>query len=400
MSLGNTKPFFERNLNEFNLLDFGQNLDEFDHIYDPDSRVTKYLEANLEASLPNGFVLAGHSEITRQSCGRFRGIKGTKKFTRDTLELTFDTCNKLTCPICVRKASKVKALKIQQKCKDYIWWLITHGYKAKYLCPKHISFDPIDFKPNFESRKAFHSSIKEFIDKNISPYLSGGVVFYHHHRFKNKEKRDILKVSPHFHVIGFGFLPNYKEYQEKHGFQYHSHGKLLSLADIFRVARYELTHITFPLDEIIRKTKRTDPELSLLVKKQEWDKFLNLQTKPIPEFKETKSLHSFHTYFYFNNMSPYKIRELKKKIHWLPERDDMYNKKVYEILDGIILAFPTKTNDFKFYNLQEAYDKALRITPDILVKVFKSKLRWGKLYKVKSIFRWLEIKNNVEIHAF
>lgn len=401
MFLGNTKPFFDRSdknefywdfyLKNFNLIDYGQDKYEFENIYDSDSRVERYLHANMD-DLPNLFILSGRGQKTRDTCGRFKGIRSGKFSPTLSRELMFTTCNKLSCPVCVRKAANVKALKIVQKCRDYIWFCITQGITFPNLRPKHFTFNPLDFKPNLEDMKKYHESIKKFIERNIQPYLMAGIVFYHHHRFKT-EKKETLKEFGHFHVIGFGYMPDYKTFFKKHNFIYTNEGYLNTLSDIFRVARYELTHVIFPRKKIVRKTKRTHSEIETLTKHNEWQKFLGLPEVPITEYKESKSIHSFHSYFYFGYMSPYNIRKLKERKIFLPMRHVDTNEKMYEIIDGVLFRKQSLSGRYKYYTIVEMYDKGLIVDDDLQVKFFKSKLKWGKLFKQSHWIRWIKIKN-------
>lgn len=394
MFLANTKPFFDERdvtLQKFNLLDFGQ-IDDYSYVYDPDSRVEKYLRASMP-SLPSEFQMSGHGTKSRESCGKFKGIRATKEQPLQTSELMFDTCNKLSCPTCVRKASAVKATKITQKCKDYIIYCFLQGIQFPNLAPKHYSFDPLDFCPDFQDMKTYYKSIKEFIINNIEPYLDGGVVFYHHHRFVPGTDATELYEFGHFHVIGFGYLPHYKDYEKKHGFQYHFHGYLNSLADIFRVARYELTHVVYPERNIQRKSKLTDYEREQLVKDREYLTFLGGVPNPIGEWKITKSKHAYHSYFYFGNLSPYRIKKVRtfKTIQAMRHPDT--NQRIYQILEGVHFKLPTIDNRYKYYPLKEMYLLKPLVHPDIQIKIFKSRLKWGKLYRDTKKINYILVKN-------
>lgn len=418
--LANTKPFFKNQnilsdfyLEKFNLLDYGQLDSEYHDIYDPDSRVEKYINA-IMPELPEGFLFAGHGDVTRDSCGEFQGVRATKQNPSLTKEIMFNTCNKLSCPTCVRKASNVKAQKIVQKIKDYIWFCVAQGTSRINLVPKHFTFNPnyVDkhgvyhenFKADFSSMKNYHKSVKIFIKKYISPYLDGSVVFYHHHRFKDVLKTK-LKEMGHFHVIGFGYLPKYDVFQNKFGFIYTNEGYLNTLSDVFRVARYELTHVIFPQKFIIRKTILTNAQMDYKRRENEWLRFLHIDTKPIERINFKESLHSFHSYFYAGYLSPYKIRYLKckktkrspkglKKMKFRrPMRNVDTNDKVYEIVDGVILRFLDKSGRYKYYPLDEAVAKRIIVNKNMQIKIFNDRLKFGKLYKTNSLLNWILIKD-------
>ena len=421
--LAPTKPFISNKnflddfyLKKFNLLDFGHKDKDFSDIYDSDSRIEQYINAEIpsEIALPDGFVMAGHGNVSRDLCGEFLGARSTKQDPSGTLDVMRNSCSKLGCPTCVLEASTVKSTNILQKIRDYIWFLVTQGVNHKFLVPKHYTLNPnyIDksgnyhenFVPDLSTMKNYHQSIKDFEKKHIDPFLDAYVLVYHHHRFAN-EGKTILKVSPHFHVIGFGKFPKYEVFLQKFGFIYTNEGYLNTPADIFRVARYELTHGIFPQKNIKRKSVLSEKEFAYKKKEKSFETWLTgVEFDEVTRNVVKESKHSFHSYFYGGNLSPYNIRYLKCKVKKrtpkglkkirisLPMRDLETNHKIYEIIAGLLFRMLDKLGRWKYYTLSERIVLAPRINKDIQVRFDYNRLKFGKLYKTNSYLNWIKIK--------
>ncbi|MBA7494947.1 hypothetical protein ES702_05525 [subsurface metagenome] len=419
--LANTKPFFQNKnivspffLNQFNLSDYGHLDSEFEKIYDPDSRVSYYLNAD-SPELPEGFLRAGTGDITRDTCGEIIGVRSTKQNPKGTKEILYNSCGKLSCPSCVRKASNIKALAIANKVFDFQRFLFINEVNRSGLIPKHLTFNPnfIDkhgvfhenFIPDFSSMKNYHKSIKRFIEKYISPYISASVVFYHHHRFKDVLKTE-LKEMGHFHVIGFGYMPKYEIFQKKHSFIYTNEGSLKTFADIFRVARYELTHVIFPQKKIKRHSLMSESEFVYRKKDKDFvDWLLYIEYNEITREQVKESLHSFHSYFYAGFLSPYKKRYLKcKKTNKYPKglkkletkramRDIDSHNIIFMITGGITLRFLTKDGRYKYYTLDEAIARKLKVNENIEIKFYYDRLKFGHKCKQKYFLNQFKIKS-------
>ncbi|MBA7496355.1 hypothetical protein ES702_06955 [subsurface metagenome] len=412
--LGNTKPFSQRKnlisdfyLDKFNLLDYGQEKGDYFPLFDPDSRVEKYINAEMP-ELPEGFILAGHGDVSRDSCGEIRGVRATKQNPKSTIELMYNSCNKSSCPVCIRKASGVKAKNILRKIKAYQRFLFSEGVNLVHFVPKHYTLNPnyVDkhgvfhenFIPDFSSIKNYHKSVKEFIKLYITPYLDASVVFYHHHRFKDALKTE-LKEMGHFHVIGFGYMPKYEIFQKKFGFIYTNEGYLNTRADIYRVARYELTHVIFPQKHIKRHSIMTESEFAYRKKEKDFvDWLLHIEFNELTREQVKESIHSYHSYFYTGNLSPYKTRYKKcKKTNRCPNgqkrvilkrmmRDMDTNNVFREIIAGITFGFLTKDGRYKYYTRDEAIERKLKVNKDIIIKLDSKYIVWGKFFKTKSYF--------------
>ena len=399
-----TKAFLDREKNDLdydfflrkkNLLDYGHLEKDFHYIFNLDARIIRYLKAEMP-ELPYPFVLTGHGVKTRSSCGEFRGLKSTKQNVELTHKLMFKSCNQLQCPSCAPQSSSVKAKAIVQKYRDYIWYMITCGFNDYELCPKHYSLNPLNFHPDFSSSKNYRISLMAFAKEFIDPYMDASVWCYHEHRFANEEKTN-LKSFGHFHVFGWGHFPHFKIFEAKHGFQYvnigYKAGKVYnSLSDIFRVWRYELSHVIFPRNKIIRRTKRTYDEISRLSRENLALELLGLDRVEITEYREDISLHSSPAYFYQGFMSPYLTRKIKEKKILLPERSDFNNEKMYKITEGYLIREKTDVG-FLNHTPAEAFDKRVKVGLDTQIKYFKSKLKFSKhSRRAKHFFRIIKIQ--------
>ena len=388
-------------LRKKNLLDFGHFESDFNFIYNPDQRTIKYLKAE-HPDLPYPFVLTGHGQITRPSCGIFLGLKATKKSTELTHKLMFTSCNQLQCPVCAEKSCSIKAKAIVQKFRDYIWYLITRGFSDYELRPKHYALNPnfvdkngfehINFVPDYsDNGKNYRKSLMAFVKKYIDPYMDASTWCYHEYRFADDEQTK-LKNSGHFHVVGWGHFPHFKVFESMFGFQYvnigYKNGTVISsLADLFRIWRYELSHVVFPRNKIIRTTKRTFDEISRMSRENLDNRLLGISEVQITEFRKDISLHSAPAYFYQGFMSSYLTRKIKERKILLPERSDLNNQKMYKILDGYLIREHTNVGTL-IHTPAEAFDKRIKINLHLQIKYFKSKLKFSnRACREKHFFR-------------
>jgi len=397
---------YRRFLKKPNLLDYGHDSKDFSYVYNPDARIIQYFKASVP-ELPYPFVLAGHGNITRDSCGEFGGFKADKNDVLNTIVPIIKSCNQLKCSVCAMKACSIKAKAITQKYVDYIRYLFAHGFSMKELRPKHFSFNPnyvdkngvvhINFVPDFSSPKNYDLSIKAFAKKYIEPYLEAGAWCYHHYRFADEEKTS-LKVSGHFHAVAFGWMPDFFDYMAKNGFNYvnegyKNHKEITSQSDIYRIWRYELSHVIFPVNKIIRISKRTHDEISDMARENSNRQLLGIESIVISEYKEAWSFHSACAYHYFGNMSPYKTRILKERKIKLPERDSRTNGKIYRIIDGYLMR-SGPAGKKKVYLPNEAVDRRIKVDLDLEIMIFKSKLKFSKkACREKHFLRIIKIKN-------
>lgn len=94
-------------------------------------------------------------------------------------------------------------------------------------------------------KSMYQLSIKQ-INKKIKPILKkagilGGSKVLHPFRFHDK-KSWVPYVSPHFHLICFGWILNTAEIHEKTGIIINKISTLYNETDVFRTSKYQLTH--------------------------------------------------------------------------------------------------------------------------------------------------------------
>lgn len=398
------------NLKTFNLFDYHRNESEFVRLFDLDSRIQRYKNANMP-QLPNGFVQASHGTIYRKKqCGRYKYVRGSKIHTKETLDVVIDSCNKLGCPRCFVSASTVKALAIYQHIKDIQDYLFVQGYPRVSLIPKHYVFSPPNDAPmwSIESIDVFKKDIKAFMSKHIKPFFIAGVGFPHQFRFVDPDIRVDLKHSNHLHVIAFGGkLDNYKLFQQKHGFQYYMLGYLNTKSDIIRCARYLLTHVIFTEKSITRVSEWSEFQLSEMKKNNEWLEFLKGSPLPIPNQNITHSMHSRPAYFYSGALLPHNKRYkkvvkskrfpkgLRKMVFRRGIRDLDFNELVYYINSGVRFRVPDLNGRWKYYDLFEMKILSPVVDPTIEFEL-TSNLKFGKLCRQKKFMNCLELIKNLK----
>lgn len=400
----------EKNLKTFNLSDYHGIASEFVQLFDVDSRIQRYKDA-IMPFLPDGFVQSAHGPIYRKSqCGRYKYVRGSKIHTQDTLSVVIHSCNKLGCPRCFVTASTVKSLAIYQHIKDIQDYLFAKGYPRASLIPKHYVFSPPDDAPmwSIESIEVFKKDISDFMAKHIEPSFIAGVGFPHQFRFVDPELRLELKHSNHLHVIAFGGkLDHYKEFQQKHGFQYYMLGYLNTKSDIIRCVRYLLTHVIFTEKRITRTSEWTEIQLSEMKKNNEWLVFLKGTPLPIPNLNITFSMHSRPAYFYSGALKPHNKRYkkvvkskrfplgLRKMVFRRGIRDLDFNELVYYILAGVRFRVSDLNGRWKYYDLFEMSILSPVVDPTIEFELTNN-LKFGKLCRSKKYINSLELIKNLK----
>jgi len=230
--------------NQSRLLEYAFKDDcQFESIYSPDARTEKYFNA-FKPILLNNFTMVGNGLGEENDCGKYRGLKTCPHHPHQKLEPIMKSCNKLACPVCWRKASKRKGNQIADHMKgraDYLFW---NGYK--YITPAHYSLNVVVTKDQFyeilSSWAMYQNYCKIIIEPVIEEYFLGSVYMCHPFRFVDKDTRKTLHYSLHFHVMGWGYLPRWDKFVEKHGFNYTKLSNLTGLKAIKACASYILTH--------------------------------------------------------------------------------------------------------------------------------------------------------------
>lgn len=157
------------------------------------------------------------------------------------------SCDRPECPVCY----PTWALKLAKRASERVEWA-ERLYKEKgerigYI--KHTTFSPsldyaIEAIKTVEGVRKLRSEAVEFFKK---AGLKGGVVVFHPFRQNRPEKSNFNPSipayawyqSPHFHVVGFGYLQNSEDFYNETGWVYKNHGERMSVR---YTIYYQLTH--------------------------------------------------------------------------------------------------------------------------------------------------------------
>jgi len=103
---------------------------------------------------------------------------------------------------------------------------------------RHIVLSP----PPERAAMMFYADLKKWLDNVLKiANIKTAAVIFHPFRFEDREKV-IPKISPHFHLLVYGKVTNTIEFHNKAGWTITNLGDLETDTDIFRCARYLLSH--------------------------------------------------------------------------------------------------------------------------------------------------------------
>jgi hypothetical protein len=182
------------------------------------------------------FKVAGHGDKTNDMCGTFKNIykvRGKEKYIG-----SFMNCNKLECPICCAGASNKKAEKPALKL------LLRSRYQNKPIRHWSLNFnlnlfhllDVNDPKFTYQTFKKLRLRLSYLLRAIGIEY---GYLVLHSHRLRDDDK---LHVSPHFHLIGVGKLPQADLFYKTFGFTYKNHGVRKYGFNVRSTISYLLSH--------------------------------------------------------------------------------------------------------------------------------------------------------------
>lgn len=244
------------------------------HYFD-NKKITFYRLANIPKFQEyQDIILAGRGDIYREGCGDFYGSYSCKD--GHTRKHKNKYCYKLDCPICFHKSIHRTARRLMTKLSKY-----KKVHKIHY---KHISFNI------YWNSKLYHKLLREDRDKANNYYRShkiwdihnleqlkkakkklqrilkkygcSGILIFHPYR-PNKNIKGDLNRSPHFHFIGFSYLPEKNNipdgdlFYKKYGFTFTdiSYKKkkdkkalkpyIRTRKELYSTIRYILTHTAY-----------------------------------------------------------------------------------------------------------------------------------------------------------
>jgi len=193
--------------------------------------IAKYGFQEIEWQLP------GHGE-KYNDCGdwRYRGCLDVDSHNQNELgqdvkgkvyiEWYHRNCGRAGCPICYERWAGLEASKIEHRLKYFWKW-------GKVL---HITISPSEkdaLKLSFEKLKAKMYRVARLRG------IKGGTVIWHPFR---ENEDGTWRPSPHFHILGFGWVRNVKQGYESDGWLVKNIKDGKDERSVFRTAMYQLSH--------------------------------------------------------------------------------------------------------------------------------------------------------------
>jgi len=171
------------------------------------------------------------------------GLDGVEIGGKDVVEFFKSSCGRLGCPVCYEKAAAKEALKIA-------WRMSRFRIKGRNLKAIHVVVSPTEKDVAILS---FSDLRKKAIQMAKACGVFGGSVIFHPFRKYNEDdfEEDVEEgfsfktapacwyLSPHFHIIGYGWVARVKENYEVSGWIVRNLGVRKSVR---ATALYQLSH--------------------------------------------------------------------------------------------------------------------------------------------------------------
>lgn len=168
-------------------------------------------------------------------CARwnYRGCLRTSKHPQNKayIEHYQYSCNRALCEVCSKRWRDREADAI----KDRIW----RGRKIFRELPVHvvISVPTWDYDRPIKDIKELATSLLKRVG------MKSFAVVFHPARFDRRSGRLVPYISPHFHVIGFGWITKVGEVYKDSGYIIKNLGVRRTKGEVFSTAQYELSHV-------------------------------------------------------------------------------------------------------------------------------------------------------------
>ena len=172
-----------------------------------------------------------------------RTIRGGIASKIDVVEAYKASCGRLACPVCYEKACGKEAVKIEHR-------MMSFKLKGRKLKAIHVSVSPSEKDvitltfPELR-RKAYQMAMKCGV-------FGGSLIFHPFRRYNEDDLKEDLEagfdwkeapacwyISPHFHIIGYGWVHHVKENYEISAWIVKNHGVRKSVRS---TAHYQLSH--------------------------------------------------------------------------------------------------------------------------------------------------------------
>ena len=167
--------------------------------------------------------------LYRENCNTYRDTMTCEDHRIESIKLIFNHCNKLDCETCFIHAASDRARTINERFLEFQKEARKHGIKTGNIL--HIIFSPK--KDSALKRMRGYNEFLEYRRDEIFTMLKdcgifAGIIFTQLWSYKcqicGKEEDNCTchdkelerKLNPHFHVLGFGYLKDNKEFQEQY----------------------------------------------------------------------------------------------------------------------------------------------------------------------------------------
>jgi len=217
-------------------------LSEFGYPVSEESKTTTLTEAHLSSIKEPRWIDFEHQEFNlpareekQEKCGRwmYRGCLryGLHPENKAYVEHFQYSCNKATCEQCFPRWRDREAEAIRDR--------IERGRKKFKSLPIHVVISVPTWlydRPIKDIKKLATSLLKRVGMESFS-------VIFHPARFDIKDGKLLPYVSPHFHVLGFGWISKVGDVYKDSGFVIKNLGVRRTTGEVFATAQYELSHV-------------------------------------------------------------------------------------------------------------------------------------------------------------
>lgn len=321
--------------------------------------LTFYRKVSAKRSI--SLIFAGRGNISRDNCGQHYGFFSCRGGHKITHRRCY--CYQMSCPICFHKALTRNSKRILKRFTAIHKEYRRLGHKIRF---RHYSFNTLW---KIDSEKSFDKYRNKLISILNKHEMNGLLVFHAYRKEKISKKqfergvKPQLVYFPHFHFIGFGFLPHYDDFRDTYKFTYTNitekhhnreptkYPKYLNKKSVYLCARYVLSHCSF------------------------------------------KNSPKAHSYFWVGNMNPQRVRrvnEIKETVPILCDdcEEELNDGKIYKIHEPEFTKTDVGLNK-TLYVINVPYQ--LDTTIYLVKKVHKYDLRFkNKRIKDHVSGRWID----------
>lgn len=176
----------------------------------------KYISYNVKPTPPKPAL-----EITRLGsgveCNSPKGVTIMCKDHPNTKRTINYHCHRPECPRCSGYWAYMRAERMRQRLEaaEYLYSAQSHAIGK----PIHVSLHPPQslIKTHLNTAQGYRTLRSQATDIMRSAGFEGGAVLFHAYRGE--------EYSPHFHLVGWGFLRNSKAFYKCTGWTYTNHGR-------------------------------------------------------------------------------------------------------------------------------------------------------------------------------